>query len=103
MKVKAIAAMLKAMHAQEDLPAAHDKGRQTKAKPRTLRFARAGKIVTEHAHETLTYYCFPSEHWRRIRTNSPPITSVRRRLASRTGHRVVKGARFAQRRKNVNS
>ena len=28
-------------------------------------------MVAESAHETLTYYAFPSEHWRRIRTNNP--------------------------------
>ena len=32
---------------------------------------RAAELVCESPHETLAYYAFPSEHWRRIRTNNP--------------------------------
>jgi transposase-like protein len=44
--------------------------------------SQAAKKVKESIHETLTYYDFPSAHWRRIRTNNPLeriLHEVRRR------------------------
>jgi hypothetical protein len=32
---------------------------------------RAAALVRVAVEETLTYYAFPEEHWRRIRTNNP--------------------------------
>jgi transposase-like protein len=57
-KVKVVAAMLKAIHAQEDREAA----------------------------ETLSYYAFPSQHWRSLRTNNP-LERLMREIRRRT--RVV--------------
>ena len=40
------------------------------------------ELVREGIEETLSYYAFPSEHWRRIRTNNPLeriMKEVRRR------------------------
>jgi transposase-like protein len=28
------------------------------------------ELVSDHGHESLTYFAFPSNHWRQIRTNS---------------------------------
>jgi putative transposase len=41
---------------------------------------------TETLEETLTYYAFPEEHWRRIRTNNP-LERILREIRRRT--RVV--------------
>ena len=46
----------------------------------------AAKKLEDSIHETLTYYNFPSEHWRRIRTNNP-LERILREVRRRT--RVV--------------
>ena len=74
--------MLKAIHASEDRPAAEDKARQVVDKLRDQRMSRAAKLVEASVGETLAYYAFPSEHWRRIRTNNPlerPMKEIRGR------------------------
>ena len=70
-KVREVADMLKAVHASEDRAAAEDKARQVVAKLRDQRMSRAAELVEASVGETLAYYAFPSEHWRRIRTNNP--------------------------------
>jgi transposase-like protein len=70
-KVRAVATMLKAIHAQEDLEEAQKKARAVVAKLKMLRLSKASKIVEEGFSETLSYYHFPREHWTRIRTNNP--------------------------------
>jgi putative transposase len=37
-------------------------------KMRGLRLANAAELVATAVEETLAYYNFPEEHWRRIRT-----------------------------------
>jgi putative transposase len=63
--------MLKAMHAGEDLAAAREKAIRVIEKLRGLRLNRAAELVEAAVEETLTYYAFPEEHWRRIRISSP--------------------------------
>jgi hypothetical protein len=36
-----------------------------------FRDGRAAELVEMAVEETLSYYAFPEEHWRRIRTNNP--------------------------------
>jgi len=67
-KVREIAAMLKAIHASEDIAAAREKATRVIEKLRGLRLARAAELVEAAVEETLAYYAFPEEHWRRIRT-----------------------------------
>jgi transposase-like protein len=67
-KVREIAAMLKAIHAGEDVVAARQKAVQVIEKMRGLRLANAAELVATAVEETLGYYDFPEEHWRRIRT-----------------------------------
>ena len=67
-KVREIAAMLKAIHAGEDIVAARQKAVQVIEKMRGLRLANAAEPVASAVEETLAYYDFPEEHWRRIRT-----------------------------------
>jgi transposase-like protein len=74
-KVREIAAMLKAIHAGEDIVAARDKAVRVIDKLRGLRLTRAAELVEAAVEETLAYYAFPEEHWRRIRTNNSSARS----------------------------
>ena len=85
-KVREIAAMLKAIHASEDIVAAREKAVRVIDKLRGLRLAKAAELVEAAIEETLTYYAFPEEHWRRIRTNNP-LERLMREIRRRT--RVV--------------
>jgi transposase-like protein len=85
-KVREIAAMLKAIHASEDVVAAREKAIRVIEKLRALRLIRAAELVEAAVEETLTYYAFPEEHWRRIRTNNP-LERILREIRRRT--RVV--------------
>src|SRR5215467_3395378 len=81
-KVKEVAAMLKAIHAQEDRAAARQKAEQVAAKLKEMKLADAAALVMSGIEETLYYYAFPSEHWRSLRTNNPLerlLREVRRR------------------------
>jgi len=81
-KVAEVARMLKAIHAQEDRRSAEDKVREVIAKLRAMRLPKAAELVEAKAHETLTYFAFPSNHWRQVRTNNPLeriIREIRRR------------------------
>lgn len=40
-------------------------------KLRGLKLAKAARVVTEGIADTLTYYAFPSEHWRSLRPTIP--------------------------------
>ncbi|MEJ2255175.1 MAG: IS256 family transposase [Nitrospirota bacterium] len=70
-KVKEVAAMLKAIHAQEDREEAIRKTNVVAEKLDAMKLSKAAKVIKEGIEETLSYYRFPSEHWRRIRTNNP--------------------------------
>jgi len=70
-KVREVAAMLKAIHAQESRAAALDKAQDVVAKLKAMKLGAAAKLVEEKIDETLTYYAFPSQHWLKIRTNNP--------------------------------
>src|SRR5262249_56976215 len=85
-KVREIAAMLKAIHASEDIAAAREKAIRVIEKLRGLRLTRAAELVEAVVEETLTYYAFPEEHWRRIRTTNP-LERILREIRRRT--RVV--------------
>jgi putative transposase len=85
-KVKDVAAMLKAIHAQEDREAAQEKIAAVIKKLKAMRLANAAKILEEGAGETLSYYDFPSQHWRSLRTNNP-LERLMREIRRRT--RVV--------------
>jgi putative transposase len=80
--VKEVAAMLKAIHAQEDRAAARQKAEQVAAKLKEMKLADAAALVMSGIEETLYHYAFPREHWRSLRTNNPLerlLREVRRR------------------------
>lgn len=81
-KMKTVAAMLKAIHAQEDAAEALNKARVVADKLDKMKLFKAVAKVREGIEETLTYYQFPLEHRRQIRTNNPMeriMREIRRR------------------------
>lgn len=85
-KVKDVAAMLKAIHAQEDREAALTKIEAVVEKLKAMKLPEAAKCVEEGAEETLRYMNYPREHWRSLRTNNP-LERIMREIRRRT--RVV--------------
>jgi len=85
-KAKEVAAMLKAIHAQEDRMAAQAKAELVAEKLEQMRLSKAAKIVKDGTVETLSYMSFPREYWTRIRTNNP-LERIMREIRRRT--RVV--------------
>lgn len=85
-KMKTVAKMLKAIHAQESKAASRDKAKSVVAALHDMKLGDAAKKVEAGIEETLTYADFPSEHWTRIRTNNV-IERLNREIRRRT--RVV--------------
>jgi transposase-like protein len=85
-KVKEAAAMLKAIHAQEDRASALEKMGQVAGKLEAMRLGKAAALVREGIPETLSYMEFPREHWRSLKTNNM-LERLMRELRRRT--RVV--------------
>ena len=85
-KVKIVAKMLKAIHAQESKEASREKAKAVVAELRAMKLKEAARKVEDGIEETLTYCDFPSEHWTRIRTNNV-IERLNREIRRRT--RVV--------------
>jgi putative transposase len=70
-KVREVAAMLKAIHAQETRLAAETKAVDVTAKLRNMKLKAAADLVEQKIHETLAYYAYPSQHWLKLKTNNP--------------------------------
>jgi putative transposase len=85
-KIREVAMMLKAIHASEDRQAALEKADGVIQKLQERKLAQAAEKIKNSIAETLTYYDFPSAHWRRIRTNNP-LERILREVRRRT--RVV--------------
>jgi len=85
-RMKEVALMLKAIYAQEDSKEAEKKARYVIGKLKEMKLAAAAKILEEGYGETMTYYQFPPEHHRSIRTNNP-LERIMREIRRRT--RVV--------------
>jgi putative transposase len=85
-KIREVAAMLKAIHAQEDLASAQQKAAAVAGKLREMKLAKAADLVEQGIGETLSYMSFPREHWRCLRTNNP-LERLNREVRRRT--RVV--------------
>lgn len=85
-KMRTVAAMLKAIHAQENREAALEKAKAVAQKLREMKLKEAAKKVEDSIEETLTYMSFPYAHWLKIRTNNV-IERLNREIRRRT--RVV--------------
>ena len=77
---------LQAIHAPENLSANQRQAAGVIAPLRGMRLGKAAELVETAVPETLAYYAFPEEHWRRIRTNNP-LERIMREIRRRT--RVV--------------
>lgn len=82
-RMKAVAMMLKAIHAQESKDAAREKAAQVAERLKEMKLGAAAKKVQEGIEETLTYMDFPTQHWTRIRTNNT-IERLNREIKRRT-------------------
>ena len=85
-KVRDVAAMLKAIHAQEDAREARSKAQTVVKKLVQMKLKKASELVQDGIEETLGYSYFPREHWRHIKTNNP-LERILREVRRRT--RVV--------------
>lgn len=85
-RMKEVAAMLKAIHAQEDAEAARDKAQAVVEKLKGMKLSKAAEKIAEGINETLAYYDFPREHHRHIYTNNPQ-EAINKQIRRRT--RVV--------------
>ena len=85
-KVKNVAKILKAIHAQESKKASREKAAAVVSELKTMKLPEAAKKVEAGIEETLTYCDFSSEHWVKIRTNNV-IERMNREIRRRT--RVV--------------
>lgn len=85
-KIKLVAKMLKAIHAQESKSASQEKAKQVIKLLQEMKLKEAATKIENSIDETLTYTEFPFEHWTRIRTNNV-IERLNREIRRRT--RVV--------------
>jgi len=81
--IKQLAAMLKAIHAQEDRKAALEKSKAVQVKLRELRLDKIADFIQGSIDETLNYMYFPSEHWTKLRTNNA-LERINREIRRRT-------------------
>ena len=70
-KVRDVAAMLKAIHAQENREAAEAKATDVVSKLKTMKLRAAAELVENAIHETLTFFAYPPQHWLKLKTNNP--------------------------------
>ena len=82
-KVKMVAKLLKAIHAQESKKASCAKAKAVVAELKTMKLKEVAKKVEDGIEETLTSCDFPSEHWTRIRTSNA-IERLNREIRRRT-------------------
>ena len=83
---KEVAAMLKAIHGQEDRQAAREKAAAVARNSRAMKLGQAAAIVRGGRRRDARYMAFPREHWTRIRTNNM-LERIMREIRRRT--RVV--------------
>jgi putative transposase len=70
-KIREVAAMLKATHAQENREAAEAKSKYVIEKLKAMKLTAAAGLVEASIHETFAYFGYPPQHWLKIKTNNP--------------------------------
>ena len=84
--MRAVAAMVKAIHAAEDRSAAMATASRVVEKLKEMKLPKAASLIERAVPDTLAYYAFPDTHWRSLRTNNP-LERLMREIRRRT--RVV--------------
>jgi len=69
-RIAEVAGMLKAIHAQENRTEARKKAKSVIENLKKMKLSAAAKVVDEGIEETFSYYKFPHQYWRRLRTNN---------------------------------
>ena len=85
-RVRQVAAMLKAIHAQESREAALDKANKVIADLRDMKLSKAAELIEHAIAQTVAFYAYPPAHWLKLRTNNP-MERIMREIRRRT--RVV--------------
>jgi len=85
-RTREVAAMLKAIHAQESRETAEDKAAKVVERLREMKLRKAADLVNDKIAETLVYYGYPQPHWIKLKTNNP-MERIMREIRRRT--RVV--------------
>jgi len=85
-KMKHVAKMLKAIHAQESKKAAKEKAEAVMLELKGMKLPEAADKLRSGIDETLSYMAFPYEHWSKIRTTNM-VERINREIKRRT--RVV--------------
>jgi len=85
-KLAEVAAILKAIHANESAEAAREKAERVVEKLESMKLSKAAGTVRDGYEETLCYMQFPRKHWRHLRTNNP-LERIMKEIRRRT--RVV--------------
>lgn len=70
-RMREVAAMLKAIHAQENREAAERKSKDVISKLRDMKLRAAADLVEKSIHETFAYFAYPPQHWLKLKTNNP--------------------------------
>lgn len=70
-KLREVAAMLKAIHAQESREAAENKSGDVVRKLKAMKLKAAAELIEKSIHETFSYFAYPPQHWLKIKTNNP--------------------------------
>jgi hypothetical protein len=72
------------VHCPMPCSAAENKAREIVARLKAMKLRSAAELVEQKVGETLTYYAYPSTHWRQVRTNNP-LERIIREIRRRTG------------------
>ena len=70
-KMREVAAMLKAIHAQESRESAESKAEDVVKKLKLMKLRSAAELVEKSIHETFAYFAYPPQHWLKIKTSNP--------------------------------
>lgn len=82
-KAREVAAMLKAIHAQENREQAIVKTQYVCGRLAEMKLSKAAALVRQNIEETFEYMYFPDGHWRHIKINNP-LDRVMREIRRRT-------------------